>query len=722
MAYPLFGPYFFSPNKHMFAFGGDALTLYYNVAYHTCYGSGDHLTSMNYPNGELIFLTDAQGALSVLLSFINRHMFDVCDYSIGIIHSLMMVSYLASIFILYHIFINLGIVNWRAASYAALTAVMAPQVQRMVGHHGLSYSFLIPLAILWLMRKYNVRKAEKRDFLLFIVLLFFGFNNPYIGFATCLFMASSVAVYLYFNRKHIKGSLLALGFSLLPIIIIFLYIKINDPFHDRLKQQWGFFNLKSTFEGLLAPPGSLFDKLLHAIVGKGFGMEFESIANLGFPIAFTLLAFGGLKIFKPKVIESFSISTPVKYMLIATSIVFLYTSAIIFMPFTKNFVEDTLGFLLMFKAVARLSWPFWYILVFVALVLIEQLLGKVSRSGYLYTIVLVLSLWYVDYAIFRKPGFLDTAHSNLFSKNDNQYMLNVLKEKNVDPNNYQAILLLPKLMLWTDHFSSETNFFTQFFGMRLSRATGLPIISAMLSRMSIGETAEKIEFIGDPLIEKSLHKLFPNQKNILVVVGKGNPALKKGEQYLLSISKLLIDQQDYAIYELPLANVNKYSLLDSLKRDLVVGDTIAADAFKYESFDDLTKDKGYFSSGAFACEEGETLISQYTIENPIDSVYEFSAWTKIGLKKYGLGNWKIAIADSTGHVFFEQFPVNATSNEVHDDWVRAETLVRSCKKCNYKFIFCASNESVVDEILFRPQSFNILNKEKSSYNGFKYIK
>ncbi|MBP9193874.1 MAG: hypothetical protein KBF57_04270 [Saprospiraceae bacterium] len=61
LGWPMFGTYFFHPNQHMYAFGGDALTLYYNVAYHACYGSGTHLSSMAYPDGELIFFNGCPG-------------------------------------------------------------------------------------------------------------------------------------------------------------------------------------------------------------------------------------------------------------------------------------------------------------------------------------------------------------------------------------------------------------------------------------------------------------------------------------------------------------------------------------------------------------------------------------------------------------------------------------------------------------------------------------
>ena len=42
------------PNHHMYTFGGDGLTIYYDMIYHICHGTGQHFSGMNYPDGELI--------------------------------------------------------------------------------------------------------------------------------------------------------------------------------------------------------------------------------------------------------------------------------------------------------------------------------------------------------------------------------------------------------------------------------------------------------------------------------------------------------------------------------------------------------------------------------------------------------------------------------------------------------------------------------------------
>ena len=99
----------------------------------------------------------------------------------------------------------------------------------------------------------------------------------------------------------------------------------------------------------------------------------------------------------------------------------------------------------MFKASARIAWPFWYALVFLAMVLLESTLIGLSFSGIVYTLVLVTVTWLTDYATYRKPMFTDTVHPNFFDQNANNEIKSLLEANKISPASYQGIYLLPKL-------------------------------------------------------------------------------------------------------------------------------------------------------------------------------------------------------------------------------------------------------------------------------------
>lgn len=721
LGWPLFGTYFFHPNEHMFAFGGDPLTLYYNVTYHTCYGSGTHLANMSYPDGELIFLTDAQGSLSILLSYLQKAGLNVCDYTVGIVNSLAVWGYLLAAVLIYLIFIALEMPVWRAVVFSAFVAAMAPHLPRMIGHHGLSHTFLLPLTFLWLIRKFNVQKWEWRDLGFWFLMLFFTFNNPYSGFGLGLTVLLTGLVMMARQKKFDRHWFYVAFLGLSPLLILFSYLHFFDPFHDRIALQWGFFHYKANVEGLISPAQSLMDWGLHTWTGKGFSMDFEAIMNLGFPVSVLLLSFLGVRIFRRKWLEDFEYKPFVMPFFWATLVLFVYASALLFLPFPQDWVENVLGKLLMFKAAARLAWPFWYALIILSMALLENLLRRLSFSGFAYTIALVCITWFTDYKLYRKPSFTDVVQPNFFSTSSRAEIDGWLKTANVNPADYQGIFLLPKLMTWTDHFQSENNFFNQFFGMRLSATTGLPLVSAMLSRMSVGQTAERIEFLSDPLIEKSLHNRFPNQKPLLLLRGKGNPNLKWGENYLVSIGDTLYDHKDFTLLRLPLEKINHYSLLNKLKSGQIPVDAATSLSSMFYAYGlQSNMEKSYFGNQCWELPAGEHEVVKFKLSQSTDSIYHFSAWSYIDFSKYGLGTWSLRWYEQGNEKGRVEYNLSQSS-EVHDQWVRADIDVPVCSSCEYKVYFSNNKTSWVDEILFRPASQHhyIRQANFALWDGFK---
>jgi hypothetical protein len=156
LAKPIFKDYFTRPNSMMYSFGGDALMLYYNTAYHTRYDEGSTLRSMNYPDGEYIYLTDAQGSLSNVLQWINRHVTDISGLTVGFVNGVNLYLLFAAVIFMFFLLRALKAHMFTAILFAPMIVLLAPQIRRMGGHFGLAYPFLIPLAMLWFLRKYRV--------------------------------------------------------------------------------------------------------------------------------------------------------------------------------------------------------------------------------------------------------------------------------------------------------------------------------------------------------------------------------------------------------------------------------------------------------------------------------------------------------------------------------------------------------------------------------------
>jgi hypothetical protein len=720
---PLFRKYYLSPNSFMYAFGGDSLTLYYNVVYHTCFGSGTMLKNMNYPDGEMIFLTDAQGSLSLVLSWINRHLFDVCDYVLGIIHSLQIFSIIAGTILMYFLYVGLNVEKWRAALFAALTIAMCPQIARIIPHHGLSYAFILPMTLLWLLRKLQVLRWEKRDVIVLFLLLFFGFNNPYLAAITSLTIVTTIMAKFILDRSLDKYLVSIFMFGLLPIVTVGIYLKTADPYHDRLAYQWGFYTFASKLEGLFFTPGSLFDKVINLMGWPSFKVEYEASINIGFPITITLLAFFIVYILRRKLLVDFTIPAYVKYLFLGGVFIFLYSSNVLFAFLPKETVETKLGSLLMFKAVGRLGWTMWFGLVILAVVLIEQLMRKLPLSGYLYTVILFILLWFMDFKIYRNPVFNGHENGNCFKKEEKNATLSDLKRYKINPADYQAILSLPRLVGWTDAYLSENNFLNQFLPWRVSASTGLPIINGMFSRVSTGHVQERIEFYSHPLIEKHLQKKFPNKKPILLIHGKPNIVPSEGEQYLMSIATKLYEENDFAFYALDVNKINQYPLLQSIKQGVIPAEAPCTTCIT-NGFDDPNSTLYYAGGGSKKIEGGEPIYFETVLPAALeDSIYEYSVWTHVDYKSFGSYQHLVKVYDATGKEVQAHEIFGQNTADVHGQWSRSS--VRLTVQPGQKI--AASLRSrlgfVIDEVLLRPLARNHVKKNPNEvvYNGFKVV-
>src|SRR5687767_3911344 len=165
------------------------------MIYQVCHGKGSMLMAMNYPYGELMFLTDMQASVTLVLKWIQNNLINVCDCVPGIVHVLnIYLLPVAGLFVFY-ILKYLNVSNLIAAVFSVLIIFLSPQMIRFGGHFGLAYPFVIPMAIWWLLRKHTYGKFEIVDGVVLTALVFFTFNNPYVGISAAGFLVCAALVY-----------------------------------------------------------------------------------------------------------------------------------------------------------------------------------------------------------------------------------------------------------------------------------------------------------------------------------------------------------------------------------------------------------------------------------------------------------------------------------------------------------------------------------------------
>jgi len=721
MAYPIIGHVLISPNDYMYTFGGDGLTIYYDMIYHVLYGNGTHFTGMNYPYGELIFMTDAQGALTQILQWINSNVFNISEHIVGIVNFLNAFSIIIGSLIVYVVLRKLDVKVWLAVVFSSLIILLSPQIFRLISHFGLAYLFVIPLCYLWVIQKQENQNIEWKDLLIFVLIVFMTFNNPYCGFI----MASIVSLsgfYLWIKYRFDKWYVYVALVGLLPLMIVFSYLKIFDKVSDRLKIQWGYFDLMTLPEGIIRPHNSHMDSLLQLIGSTGSSLDFENKLNLGIVTLCVLLFYSLGAVFKIFRVHFCNFKELLSPIFFSSFVLLAYATGVFFMPFDQDFIEDKLSFMLMFKAIGRLSWPFYFSMSILAVLYINQMSEKLNKWVFIIFVLLMATVWKWEINTYVFPEFTNKKHANFLGTEQKVKVDNILKEYSINVDDYQGILSIPKIMTWTDNFISEVNWSAQYNSMNISRTTGLPIINAMLSRMSIGQTAEKVELYAHPLIQKSFVEKLDPKKDILIVLGHGFPSLSSGESFLVNIADTLYHEDSgFTLLKLAINSINNNDFYkDALK---TIQETTEANVSHfYQGYNDEKSYINYFGEGSHKVTKGRHVIFFDTLALPLHDTYTMSVWTRIDNKKYGMGWFTCEVKDNLGHTIFKETPDTRRSNDVHGSWIRTEMIFPVKENCTIKVEFDTNREIIIDELLIRPSNTDIIYRDSFSkqilYNGY----
>jgi hypothetical protein len=640
-----FGKYLIHPNDYVFAFGGDALVIYYDMIYQVCHGHGYHLGAMNYPYGESLFMTDANAAITLVLQKINTYI-NICEFVPGILHLLILYLLpLTSIF-LFKILRKFYVSLLSSVVFSLLITFLNPQLLRILGHFGLAYPFIIPMAIYWIITKWEQPAVRGKDFLYVLILLFFFLNNPYLGFAGTSLIAISGLIGFFFNKR--KGVIL-LMMGTLPTLAGYLVILLTDPFQDRIEMQWGFFHYFASIQGMLFPNGSLIYEGLKPWIDVP-GTRFEGRVNIGMVSTMVLLVVIVASLFSKKLkMYNDSFRTPflLKIMLWGAFFIFMYAANYSLYGFAKNFMEDHMGALLMFKASGRLAWPLYFVFTIYAAILLDRWLirGKGQNKARCIVIYLIaISVWGFEAYQMNAERFKNIFHANPFTQKD-------FKENIRDfPSavlSHQAIYMLPVIQSWNDKYYFPMHFQTQYSGVLWSALTGMPMINAMLSRAPLSTTLSSIQMAASPDILRERITDMDIEKPILLVLGDKHPPLTEGELFLLNASSFVGTFAKARLYSCNLKKLN--TLLSYRERTILIN-----------------------TEKEINTTPGNNLIWQGNIQPDADSI-GVELWYKLESTSYH--NPKIKVTgDSYSHEFYDR-----STRDYAGNWVRQRVELPASK-------------------------------------------
>ncbi len=700
-----FGRIFYCPNDMSFAFGGDALFLYFNTTFHTCHGSGLMLESMNYPFGESIFMTDAQGALSILMSTLNNLGIDTCTYSMGIINGMIMYLLPVCAIFLYLIFRRFNVNIYFAMLISVAITIMSPQTFRIVSHYGLSYPFYIPMCIYWSLRKFEVRRWEYRDLLFFLIATFFYLNNPYIGFAGLLFIPIISFVKAIKSKENNLFFYQCFAFTSFIILVGYAVIKWSDPFVNRIKEQSGFFLYDVTFNGMLSSKYGFTNKILSqfiSIPASGFEntINFGLVPLLTVALLIIVLIFRIIK--KAPVVAKYP-SIDYKYILLGAFLLGLIACNGITPALVEDYIKSNFSALLLFKASGRFIWlAYFAICIWVAWWLHYILKYHFPKKIYLVGLLLIASLWTFE----AVKGFYDyneqmSKHGNMFKRTTN--WKKYLSKNNINPDDYQAILALPIMQGWASKLTTKLHWRSQYESTTMSLATGLPLVDGMLSRMSLDHAMNIVQLGSHPLIKKNVVEQFPNDKPILVMDMSRKDSLMTNQDYILSRSQQLTKYEFFDMYRLEIDSIRQSPVLDSVKRRYKIKDY--GQPLYYNGFNKQNIDEPYrYDKGCHVIQSGKNeLFIEVPLKQNRDSInVEISFWTLFTPKHEYTPKFEIQSVGSNKKILQSISVDSQFSKDVSDNWVKITASIQSNIETEKVRILSTSKKNeIIDNLLIR---------------------
>lgn len=730
-----FPHYVSHPNNQVFFSNGDLLVTLYDMIYHVRYDDSGIFTGMNYPNGDYLFMTDANGSFATVMRWIDNYLFDIDNHLSGILLSIIFLLLGVCGMFIFMILRTSGISTLLAFILAPLITFLSPQMVRIACHLSLSFPFVIPMIMLWTLRKYKVPKLEIWDAVFAFVTFFFFMNNAYIGFIMCMF-AGLIGFFLFLkgrkDSKMLRSSIIIMSFPVIITIIVFILLKVNDPYNDRLEEQWGFFHYHTRLTSLFVPKFSLAASWLTKYQ-NGDHRSIEWTNNLGLiPIGLILsyFVFSIRRKFKKTLSPLLPRTTMMWCFWWASFCMFLFASNTSLFPI-KNIIESYMGHLLMFKSSGRFSWPLYFVVaLFAAKVLqawMDRLELKKKFSSYYLLIPVVLFYAYeVNFHLDKR--FTDRDRKNYLTTEDFDQVQKDLKDLNVSPDRYQAMYVLPLFVGWNEKIRAQVYNRSEHAALQVSSATGIPMINGRLSRNSTSKTLLATQMSSHPLIKKEVIDMLPNEKPILLVQGRPiKNRLSIGETNLKKLGKEIYNREKYFVFKLDLQTIRDehkrwVQIAKDYRQKVLDNDSLKVKPFIQNHYDDKSTDGALFGKGAHQLQIGKQKIVDFRKDFETADTLKFFVWSEITTKKYGMPEFQITVKGENKYYYSKNIPSRENKN-IYKNWIRTEHVFPVPKGKNWIEVIAKGNQTFwIDELTLGRRNDVILHEMGSQemflYDGF----
>ncbi|TGE26499.1 hypothetical protein [Hymenobacter metallicola] len=737
----LFSAVLANPDDYFFAAGGDGLQSYFATAYYAFYDSGVHFSGMNYPAGENFNYPNLQPLIAWVIGALQRLGIPAAQHTIGIVNVLALVSVFFTPVILYAILRRTRMSVGYAMVLALIIGFLSPQLQRLGDHMSLSYSCFVPLLWYFIIRMQEAPR-QLRWYVLFVVSsMLMGLVMLYFLACGCLFLLGHVAI-LALRRQRPLDLLWRMAVAaILPLVLMRTWLWATDVVTDRPPNPYGFLVYMATPRGVFTPYLEPFHSLWQAVFPTE-EISFESMSYVGLVCTGVLLVSALLLVSRlwkrrqhPSRLLGRSLPDHLQTGLWAATLLLFFSFAVPFIFPGFASLIDYLGPLKQFRALGRFAWPFYYALsVYTAYYLYRLLRYQLQHRVPLLALPwlpLLLAFWGLEawINISSKAKAAEQGAGASAFMDPAAGPVQRLSWASRTAADFQAIMPLPYMNKGSDRIDLSGSGNSVYQAHRLAVTMGLPELSTYVSRPSIEQTLRHVQLLSSPLVEKPLLQQFSSDKPILLVVA--NDPLTPEEQRLVSIAKLLLKEEGFSLYELPIAALAATTLEQERAKAATLLPTLpkrAGDIYTTtdrgvirQSYDDSPDRRGRLAPGALY-EKAETVTTLYDgpLPAPADtSRYEASIWIN-GKLDYGYGYMRVQ-QFSNGSQVDEQTSDGRLLTEIQGDWLRMRVLFRPKPNVDRIIVLYGSRDLLADDLLIRPLNTDVYwydAKQQPVLNGY----
>lgn len=562
-----------------------------------------------------------------------------------------------------------------------------------------------------------------------------GFTSAYYATLYALLVLAVLFVEIWNNRKNLKEyrwqALYLFLIAIAPLVFVKGLVSITDWVDDRPDNPWGFFIFHSNIFSIFLPG---YFNLKSALGDPSFmNYQWEGRAYVGLPA--TILAIGialaGIySIFSRKKFKWTTLfpNKNLNLYLAASVIVLLFAMCFPF-KYGFAFLKDWIPQIKQFRALGRFSWIFYYIFtVYTAHFVYShfkrlKIGGKGIRAFVL--MILFIGYWSVEANMNIKRSTRGLLNENNILETSSSEYQKLLKDAEININDYQAIFFLPYANTCGDKllFDRGMNAFSQ--AMKCSYHTGLPIIQSFSPRLSFSQALSSIQMLSDPAIEKTRLKDM-NEKPILLL--KTNEKLNEQEEWLYGKSNHLITYQEVSLAEFDINIFAKsYQEWESDAENKInmmgEGGTLRSDTLPnliiHKDYNQMKTKHAVFNGEAalYKNKGNHILLSEDELNALPEGDYEISFWLFVDTRTDNMPNVIFYKLNKEGSLVERTKWNNREEHNVYGNWVRIDSEVSLTDAFNYRLEVSGKYISV-DELLVQPKASNVFVENDEGFSLF----